>query len=61
MVVMEKSAETGVGPKGKSMDTWSVCELVMDPPLTRPPVVALVWGLVSWATATAAAKPIEAP
>jgi len=32
------------------MDTWSVCELVMDPPLTTPPVVALVWGLVSWAT-----------
>ena len=61
---METVTETGVGPYGKSIDIWPVCELVIYPPSTSPTVVASVYGaaaVVPLATAVAAAKPTTVP
>jgi len=62
--VMETDTETGVGPYGKSIDIWPVCEAVTYPPSASQAVVASVYGaaaLVPLATAAAAAKPTAIP
>jgi hypothetical protein len=61
---METDTETGVGPSGKSIDIWLVCELVINPPSASQLVVASVYGaaaVIPSAAAVAAAKPTAIP